>query len=43
VRFFVLTREEFRHIVQRNPDVESKLLRTLARRLVELSRDPTLV
>jgi CRP/FNR family transcriptional regulator, cyclic AMP receptor protein len=41
VRFFVLSREDFRHLVRQHPDVESKILRTLALRLVELSRDPT--
>jgi len=43
VRFFVLTREDFRHLVDQNPSVERKVLRALAMRLVELSRDPTLV
>ena len=42
LRFFVLTRESFRHLVDQNPTVERKLLRALALRLVELSRDPTL-
>ena len=41
VRFFVLAREDFRHLVKQHPSVESKILRTLALRLVELSRDPT--
>jgi CRP/FNR family cyclic AMP-dependent transcriptional regulator len=41
VRFFVLSREDFRHVVKQHPTVESKVLRTLALRLVELSRDPT--
>ena len=43
LRFFVLTRESFRHLVDQNPTVERKVLRALALRLVELSRDPTLV
>jgi CRP-like cAMP-binding protein len=40
LRFFVLTRQSFWGLVDRSPDVERKLLRTLARRLV--SDDPTL-
>jgi CRP-like cAMP-binding protein len=42
VRLFVLTRADFRHLVDENPSVERKVLRALARRLIELSRDPTL-
>lgn len=42
LRFFVLTRQAFRHLIDQNPNVERKVLRTLARRLVELSGDPTL-
>jgi CRP-like cAMP-binding protein len=42
LRLFVLTRSDFRHLVQENPSVERKVLRTLARRVVELSGDPTL-
>jgi CRP/FNR family cyclic AMP-dependent transcriptional regulator len=42
VRFFVLTRRDFRNLVDQNPKVERKVLRALARRLAELSRDPTL-
>ncbi|MDQ3867440.1 MAG: cyclic nucleotide-binding domain-containing protein [Actinomycetota bacterium] len=40
LRFFVLTRQSFWSLVGRSPEVERKLLRTLARRLV--SDDPTL-
>ncbi len=40
LRFFVLTRQSFWGMVDRSPEVERKLLRTLARRLV--SDDPTL-
>ena len=40
LRFFVLTRQSFWGLVDRSPEVERKLLRTLARRLV--SDDPTL-
>jgi CRP/FNR family transcriptional regulator, cyclic AMP receptor protein len=42
LRFFVLTRKDFRQLVDQNPSVERKVLRALARRVVELSSDPTL-
>ena len=42
LRVFVLTRKDFRRLVQENPSVERKVVRTLARRVVELSNDPTL-
>jgi CRP/FNR family transcriptional regulator, cyclic AMP receptor protein len=42
VRFFVLTRKDFRHLLDENPSVERKVLRALARRLAEASSDPTL-
>jgi CRP-like cAMP-binding protein len=42
LRLFVLTRRDFRHLVRENPGVERKVLRALARRVVELSRDPTI-
>lgn len=42
VRLFVLTRNDFRHLLDENPGVERKVLRALARRLVETSSDPTL-
>jgi CRP/FNR family transcriptional regulator, cyclic AMP receptor protein len=41
LRVFVLTREDFRKLVRDNPGVERKVLHALARRVVELSRDPT--
>ena len=41
LRFFVLTRKDFRHLVNENRNVERKVLRALARRVVELSGDPT--
>jgi CRP/FNR family cyclic AMP-dependent transcriptional regulator len=41
LRFFVLTAQSFRSVVDRHPDVERKVLRTLARRLVELADDPS--
>jgi CRP/FNR family transcriptional regulator, cyclic AMP receptor protein len=42
LRCFVLTRKHFRGLVEENPSVERKVLRALARRVVELSGDPTL-
>ena len=41
VRLFVLTRKDFRHLLDENPGVERKVLRALARRLAETSSDPT--
>jgi CRP-like cAMP-binding protein len=42
VRLFVLTRKDFRHLLDVTPSVERKVLRALARRLAEVSRDPTM-
>jgi CRP/FNR family transcriptional regulator, cyclic AMP receptor protein len=42
VRFFVLTNQSFQSLIDRNPGVERKVLRALAKRVVELSGDPTL-
>ena len=42
VRLFVLTRRDFRTLVQTSPSVERKVMKSLARRLVELSSDPAL-
>ena len=42
LRFFVLTPKEFKQVLDENPSVERKILRALARRVLELSRDPTL-
>jgi len=42
VRLFVLTRKDFRHLLDENPGVERKVLLALARRLAETSSDPTL-
>ena len=42
VRLFVLTGKDFRQLLDENPGVERKVLRALARRLVENSSDPTL-
>jgi CRP-like cAMP-binding protein len=41
LRVFVLTDKDFRELVKESPAVERKVLRALARRVVELSRDPT--
>jgi CRP/FNR family cyclic AMP-dependent transcriptional regulator len=42
LRLFVLTGRDFRHLLDENPSVERKVLRTLARRLAETSSDPAL-
>lgn len=42
LRLFVLTSRDFRRLVQSSPSVERKVMRSLARRLVELSDDPAL-
>jgi CRP-like cAMP-binding protein len=42
LRVFVLTRRDFRRLVSENPSVQDKVLQAVARRLVELTRDPTL-
>ncbi len=43
LRFFVLTPRDFKQMLEENPSVERKILRALARRVLELSReDPTL-
>lgn len=41
LRFFVLTSQSFRSVVDRFPEVERKILRTLARRLATLTDDPS--
>ena len=41
LRFFVLTRQAFWSMVDRLPDVERKVLRALARRVVDSWGDPT--
>jgi CRP/FNR family transcriptional regulator, cyclic AMP receptor protein len=43
LRFFVLTRPSFHRLLGDAPNVERKVLRALARRVVALSRDPSLV
>ena len=42
LRLFVLTRQDFRQLVNENRSVERKVMQALARRVVELSADPTL-
>jgi CRP/FNR family cyclic AMP-dependent transcriptional regulator len=41
LRVFVLTSKDFHHLLEENPKVERKVLRTLAKRVAELSNDPT--
>jgi CRP/FNR family cyclic AMP-dependent transcriptional regulator len=41
LRVFVLTSKDFRHLLDENPNVERKVLRTLAKRIADLSKDPT--
>jgi len=41
LRFFVLTRQAFWSTIDRMPDVERKVLRALARRVVDSWGDPT--
>ena len=41
LRFFVLTGRDFRHLLDENREVERTVLSTLARRVVELSTDPS--
>ena len=42
LRLFVLTSRDFRSLVKQSPSVERKVMRSLARRLLELSSDPAL-
>ena len=42
LRLFVLKRQDFRRLVNENRSVERKVMQALARRVVELSADPTL-
>ena len=41
LRVFVLTSKDFHHLLEENPSVERKVLRTLAKRVADLSEDPT--
>lgn len=40
MRVFVLTSKDFHHLLEENPKVQGKVLRTLARRVAELAEDP---
>jgi CRP/FNR family transcriptional regulator, cyclic AMP receptor protein len=40
LRVFVLTHTDFLHLLEENPKVERKVLRTLAKRVADLSKDP---
>ena len=42
LRFFVLTSHDFRHLLDDNPKVERKVLHALAKRVLELAKDPAL-
>jgi CRP-like cAMP-binding protein len=42
LRFFVMTRRSFHRLLDANPQVERKLLRALAKRVVSTSSDPSL-
>jgi CRP-like cAMP-binding protein len=42
LRFFVLTQRDCRQLIRDNPGVELKVLQALARRLIQVSGDPTL-
>ena len=42
LRQFVLTRQDFRLLVNENRSVERKVMKAIARRVVEISADPTL-
>ena len=41
LRFFVLTRQAFWRLIEQQPEVERKILRALARRVLSTSEDPT--
>jgi CRP-like cAMP-binding protein len=42
LRVLVLRRADFRRLVREDPNVERKVMQALARRVVQLSQDPTL-
>ena len=42
LQLFVLMPRDFQQMLDENPKVERKILRALARRVLELSRDPRL-
>jgi CRP/FNR family cyclic AMP-dependent transcriptional regulator len=41
LRVFVLTSKDFHHLLEANPNVERKVLRALAKRVADLTKDPT--
>jgi CRP-like cAMP-binding protein len=41
MRAFVLTSTDFHHLLEEHPGIQNKVLRALARRIAELSQDPT--
>jgi CRP-like cAMP-binding protein len=43
LRVFVLTSKDFHHLLEENPKVQRKVMRALARRVAEASRDPAAV
>ena len=40
LRVFVLTSKDFHHLLEKNPKVQGKVMRALARRVAELAKDP---
>jgi CRP-like cAMP-binding protein len=42
IRFFVITSQSFFRLLDEQPAIERKVLRSLARRLIPLDKDPTL-
>jgi CRP/FNR family cyclic AMP-dependent transcriptional regulator len=42
LRVFVLTSKDFHHLLEENRGVERKVLRTLAKRVADLAKDPTI-
>jgi|Tabmets5t2r1_1033131.scaffolds.fasta_scaffold05219_5 CRP/FNR family transcriptional regulator, cyclic AMP receptor protein len=42
LRVFVLTSKDFHHLLEENPKVQGKVLRTLAKRVADLAKDPTI-
>jgi CRP/FNR family cyclic AMP-dependent transcriptional regulator len=42
LRVFVLTSKDFHHLLEENPKVQGKVLRTLAKRVADLANDPTI-
>ena len=40
LRVFVLTNKDFQHLLEENPGVERKVLRTLAKRVADMAKDP---